>query len=153
MKKIVFFSIPAHGHTNPTIPVVTELVKEGHKVWYYSFNEFKEKIESELKIGFNTKPVVADTEEELEDVFVAPSGSSARGEPITQPRLIDNSAINSEFQLSGLSDGKSPLWGVGGLRLIDSIKQGLHQSMKVHPNLILMGQDIAEYGGAFKITE
>ncbi|HMU58347.1 MAG TPA: transketolase C-terminal domain-containing protein, partial [Chitinophagaceae bacterium] len=30
---------------------------------------------------------------------------------------------------------------------------GLHQSMQQHPNLILMGQDIAEYGGAFKITE
>ncbi|MFC7686526.1 macrolide family glycosyltransferase [Ureibacillus sp. GCM10028918] len=46
MSKIVFFSIPAHGHTNPTIPVVAELVSWGHEVWYYSFNEFKEKIES-----------------------------------------------------------------------------------------------------------
>ena len=45
MSKIVFFSIPAHGHTNPTIPVVSELVSRGHEVWYYSFNEFKEKIE------------------------------------------------------------------------------------------------------------
>ena len=39
------------------------------------------------------------------------------------------------------------------VRLIDAIKEGLHQSMKQHPNLVLMGQDIAEYGGAFKITE
>ncbi|OZU87563.1 glucosyltransferase [Virgibacillus indicus] len=46
MSKIVFFSIPAHGHTNPTIPVVTELVSRGHEVWYYSFLEFQEKIES-----------------------------------------------------------------------------------------------------------
>jgi MGT family glycosyltransferase len=45
MSKIVFFSIPAHGHTNPTIPVVTELVGRGHEVWYYSFGEFKGKIE------------------------------------------------------------------------------------------------------------
>lgn len=45
MSKIVFFSIPAHGHTNPTIPVVSELVNRGHEVWYYSFLEFKEKIE------------------------------------------------------------------------------------------------------------
>jgi len=37
--------------------------------------------------------------------------------------------------------------------LIDAIKEGLHQSMNEHPNLVLMGQDIAEYGGAFKITE
>ncbi|MGO5066829.1 hypothetical protein [Clostridium sp. LCP25S3_F8] len=36
MSKIVFFSIPAHGHTNPTIAVVDELVKRGNEVWYYS---------------------------------------------------------------------------------------------------------------------
>jgi MGT family glycosyltransferase len=45
MSKIVFFSIPAHGHTNPTLPVVSELVSRGHEVWYYSFIDFKEKIE------------------------------------------------------------------------------------------------------------
>ncbi|HWJ80120.1 MAG TPA: macrolide family glycosyltransferase [Niallia sp.] len=45
MSKVVFFSIPAHGHTNPTIPVVAELVNRGHQVWYYSFFEFQEKIE------------------------------------------------------------------------------------------------------------
>ncbi|WP_166244031.1 macrolide family glycosyltransferase [Paenibacillus turpanensis] len=46
MSKIVFFSIPAYGHTNPTLPVVSELVSSGHQVWYYSFHEFQEKIES-----------------------------------------------------------------------------------------------------------
>ena len=40
-----------------------------------------------------------------------------------------------------------------GNRFIDAIREGLRQSMITHPNLILMGQDIAEYGGAFKITE
>ena len=39
------------------------------------------------------------------------------------------------------------------IRFIDAIKEGLMQSMERHDNLILMGQDIAEYGGAFKITE
>ena len=39
------------------------------------------------------------------------------------------------------------------LRFIDAIKRGLEMSMEKQPNLILMGQDIAEYGGAFKITE
>jgi 2-oxoisovalerate dehydrogenase E1 component len=116
-------------------------------------NEFKEKIESELAVGYNTKPIVADTEAELEDVYAAPSNSPARGASITQPRLIDNSKINSEIQLLGFSGAESPLRGAGGLRLIDAIKEGLHQSMQQHPNLILMGQDIAEYGGAFKITE
>lgn len=46
MSKIVFFCIPAHGHTNPTLGVVNELVKRGHEVWYYSYNTFREKIES-----------------------------------------------------------------------------------------------------------
>ena len=46
MNKIVFFCIPAHGHTNPTIEVVRELTKRGNKVYYYSFEEFREKIEN-----------------------------------------------------------------------------------------------------------
>lgn len=46
MSKIVFFSIPAYGHTNPTIGVIAELTKRDHEVWYYSFNMFKEEIES-----------------------------------------------------------------------------------------------------------
>ena len=46
MSKIVFFCIPAHGHTNPTLGVVRELVSRGHEVWYYSYNSMREKIES-----------------------------------------------------------------------------------------------------------
>ena len=46
MSKIVFFCIPAHGHTNPTLGVVCELVSRGHQVWYYSYNIMREKIES-----------------------------------------------------------------------------------------------------------
>ncbi len=46
MSKIVFFCIPAHGHTNPTLGVVRELVTRGHQVWYYSYNIMREKIES-----------------------------------------------------------------------------------------------------------
>lgn len=46
MSKIVFFNIPAHGHTNPTLGVLMELVSRGHEVWYYSYNIMKEKIES-----------------------------------------------------------------------------------------------------------
>lgn len=45
MSKIVFFCIPAHGHTNPTLGVVRELVHRGHQVWYYSYEPFREKIE------------------------------------------------------------------------------------------------------------
>ena len=39
------------------------------------------------------------------------------------------------------------------IRFIDAISQGLRQSMVRYPELVLMGQDIAEYGGVFKITE
>ncbi len=45
MKKIAFFSIPAYGHTNPMLPVAAGLVSRGNAVRFYSFNEFKEKIE------------------------------------------------------------------------------------------------------------
>ena len=46
MSKIVFFCIPAHGHTNPTLNVVRELVDRGHQVWYYSYEPFRRKIEA-----------------------------------------------------------------------------------------------------------
>ena len=46
MKKIALFSIPAHGHTNPMLPVAQELVQRGNKVRFYSFNEFEQKISS-----------------------------------------------------------------------------------------------------------
>lgn len=46
MKRIAVFSIPAHGHTNPMLPVVSELVKRGNEVRFYSFNEFGEKIKA-----------------------------------------------------------------------------------------------------------
>ncbi|MDX1331780.1 MAG: dehydrogenase E1 component subunit alpha/beta [Robiginitalea sp.] len=39
------------------------------------------------------------------------------------------------------------------IRLVDAISEGLGQSMERHPDLVLMGQDIAEYGGVFKVTE
>ena len=43
--RIIWFCIPAYGHTNPTIEVVRELVRRGNEVRYYSFEEFREKIE------------------------------------------------------------------------------------------------------------
>ena len=43
--KLVWFCIPAHGHTNPSLGVVKELVRAGHEVYYFSFEMFREKIE------------------------------------------------------------------------------------------------------------
>ena len=43
--RVLWFCIPAWGHTNPTIEVVRELTRRGHEVRYYSFEEFREVIE------------------------------------------------------------------------------------------------------------
>ncbi|MGQ0738733.1 MAG: alpha-ketoacid dehydrogenase subunit alpha/beta [Bacteroidota bacterium] len=102
-------------------------------------NEFKNKIESELKIGFDTRPVVADTEEEMDDVYAE---RLEAGGSKSEIRIIDNSKPAFHIQHPAKEQ-----------RLIDAISEGLKQSMQQHHNLILMGQDIAEYGGAFKITE
>lgn len=97
-------------------------------------NEFKQTIEDELQTGFNAKPMVVDTEEEVEDVYKPLAASS-------KSLVIDNSSAHY-----------TPL-AVNEKRFIDGISEGLKQSMQQHSNLIIMGQDIAEYGGAFKITE
>lgn len=44
MSRVVFFCIPAWGHTNPTVEVVRELVRRGHAVHYYTFEPFREKL-------------------------------------------------------------------------------------------------------------
>lgn len=43
--KIAWFCIPAHGHTNPTLGLVKEMIDAGHEVTYFSFEKFREKIE------------------------------------------------------------------------------------------------------------
>jgi 2-oxoisovalerate dehydrogenase E1 component len=89
-------------------------------------NETKQYIENELQAAANAPALIADTEEELNDVY-APN---------------EQRTTNNEQPKTGPEK-----------RFIDGIKEALHQSLQQHPNLILMGQDIAEYGGAFKITE
>lgn len=95
----------------------------------------KEHIEQELQIGFNARPIEVDTEKELADLF-APLPASV----IT----LHEKGRQLEAGTAGNSSEK---------RFIDAIKEALWQSMERHPQLVLMGQDIAEYGGAFKITE
>ena len=95
--------------------------------------EIKENIETELKQGFETSPVIPYTDDEVGDVYARSKKPS---------NLIDNSVRATTG--SGRFSEK---------RFIDAISDGLKQSMAEHSNLVLMGQDIAEYGGAFKITE
>jgi 2-oxoisovalerate dehydrogenase E1 component len=84
-------------------------------------------IESELSGLLEPFNLIPDTDEELADVY-APS-PYVRAEPAEE-------------------DARAP-----EKRLIDAIKEGLDQSMMHHDRLVLMGQDIADYGGAFKITD
>ena len=89
----------------------------------------KEKIDHEINIGFKSSHVQVNTNSELADVYQSVNSDSS----IKKQNEINSSAPQ--------------------LRFIDAIKAALSQSMEHHDNLILMGQDIAEYGGAFKITE
>jgi 2-oxoisovalerate dehydrogenase E1 component len=87
--------------------------------------EIKKEIQDGLDIAYAEPKITPNTAEELADLFA----------PYTQVVTSPASEKKSEK------------------RLIDAISDGLRQSMEKHPNLVLMGQDIAEYGGVFKITE
>lgn len=89
---------------------------------------YREKIKEEISINLKralAEPAInVNLEEELGDVFVA---------------------INEEAIEPGVDKSE--------MRFIDAITDGLKESMKKHDNLVLMGQDIAEYGGVFKVTD
>jgi len=87
-------------------------------------NEIKKDID-ESWIMANAEPeIVATYEDELNDVY----------KPYTREEFLPNSETENT-------------------RFIDAISSGLRQSMERHENSVIMGQDIAEYGGAFKITD
>lgn len=91
-------------------------------------SNFKEAIKKEIQEGFDTahaeSPIEASLERELSDVYA----------PFDQ-KVIPGNGKKTEK------------------RFIDAIQDGLRQSMEKYPDLVIMGQDIAEYGGAFKVTE
>ncbi|HCY46821.1 MAG TPA: dehydrogenase [Flavobacteriales bacterium] len=86
--------------------------------------KIKEEINTNLKRALAEPAINVNLDEELGDVFVP---------------------FNEEVLEPG--DNKSEM------RFIDAITDGLKESMKKHDNLVLMGQDIAEYGGVFKVTD
>ena len=67
-------------------------------------------------------------------------------------KLIDGYEINDVYKTFKYDNIKASNI-TSNKRLIDSISDGLKQSLEKHDNLIVMGQDIAEYGGVFKITD
>jgi len=100
--------------------------------------EIRQYIEEELGKADGPVIIVPDTRAELADIY-APPAVVDDGEGFILNTLLADSA------------GDEPQ--APERRLIDAIREGLQQSMERHDNLVLMGQDIAEYGGAFKITE
>jgi len=89
----------------------------------------------------------ATAEEEISDFSVLNSSIIKEQTEDVYAKKISSSKTDSADSVPSFSTASR------GTRFIDAIKEALYQSMKVHSNLILMGQDIAEYGGAFKITE
>ncbi|MBW7855591.1 MAG: dehydrogenase [Ignavibacteriales bacterium UTCHB1] len=88
-------------------------------------NEYKKKIDDAVDIAFSQPPVEPDDEHELNDV---------------------HSDYKQKITIA-ISNAKSEK------RFIDAISDGLRLGMRKYENMVIMGQDIAEYGGVFKITE
>ncbi|WP_343486828.1 dehydrogenase E1 component subunit alpha/beta [Allomuricauda sp. d1] len=86
--------------------------------------EISQEIEENLKLAIDEAAVSFDETKELDDVF-------------------------KEFVYQEVN----PLEKKENIRFVDAISKGLYQSMQEHDNLVIVGQDIAEYGGVFKITE
>ncbi len=84
----------------------------------------KNEINAALKVSYDVPDITPNAQEEMQDVF-APFN-------------------NAEIRATG---------GLKKMRFIDAIQDGLRESMRKHEKLVLMGQDIAEYGGVFKVTE
>ncbi len=69
------------------------------------------------------------------------------------PPVVDTNLEVSEVYADCEAHSTGPPGKVETLRFVDAIQQGLEKAMQKYPNLVLMGQDIAEYGGVFKVTE
>ena len=95
----------------------------------------KTHIEAELAIGFNSEHLLPNTNEEVNDVY-APRINRAQ-------TIIDNSTTN-EVIFNGTQSEK---------KFINAISDAIEQSLQRFDDFVVMGQDIAEYGGAFKVTE
>ncbi|WP_316840604.1 dehydrogenase E1 component subunit alpha/beta [Pedobacter gandavensis] len=88
--------------------------------------DFKAGIEHEIEAAFQEEEPTANTTAELEDMY-----APVNFEPVLLPEEVERTEM----------------------RYLDAITGALKIGMYKHDNLVLMGQDIAEYGGAFKITE
>lgn len=112
-----------------------------------------------IETVFLEPEVEPDLAEEINDVYApvsntpTPVSNPEFSSPEKQETLIESDSAHSNTlnhtanpEFSSSENGKE-------IRLIDAVNQALEIALDKHPNLVLMGQDIAEYGGAFKATE
>ncbi|MCA6449262.1 MAG: dehydrogenase E1 component subunit alpha/beta [Chitinophagaceae bacterium] len=108
-------------------------------------NETREYIETELQLAAKAAEMTVDETEEIRDVYAGRFGVGSLGLGVGEVPVLDTPHSPLTTHDSRLTTHDS--------RFVDAIQSALRQSMEKHANLVLMGQDIAEYGGAFKITE
>jgi 2-oxoisovalerate dehydrogenase E1 component len=99
--------------------------------------KFKAEVNQAADLAFDEPIIESTVEKELADVYF-PSTPFPK---------------ESGFPTSTVFDLKNSDSIVSNIRFVDAISKGLFQAMERHNNLVLMGQDIAEYGGVFKITD
>jgi MGT family glycosyltransferase len=68
MAKIAYVGLPAHGHTNPTLPVMKELVERGHEVLYYNAEWFRAKV-APTGVSYRALPEPLPTEREVSEAL------------------------------------------------------------------------------------
>ena len=120
--------------------VLTETARHG----------IREKIKAEIEAGLQEADAVpmptANIAEELADMYAPLEVRSEMGD-------MRHAKVEDQPE-SGLTSHVSPPMSPSkDMRFIDAISEGLRLSMEKYPDLVLMGQDIADYGGVFKITE
>jgi len=141
----ITFRMRGHEEASGTKYVPKKLMEEWAKkdpVENYEHYLLKEKVLDQKWIDDTKKKIKKEIEAGLETAF-----RETHPEADTQRELNDVYAPHQQQVVAPSSDKKSEK------RFIDAISDGLRQSMEKHHNLVLMGQDIAEYGGVFKITE
>ena len=112
--------------------------------------QVREAIKQEIETGWQESEAapgpVADAQAELGDMYAPAPQLKVKSEELKEngEATAEGRAQSSTFNSSLLTEET---------RFIDAISAGLRQSMVRYPELVLMGQDIAQYGGVFKITE
>ena len=133
-----------HEEASGTKYVPEELMKE----W-----EAKDPIENFRSYLFSKKILSAEVDENYVSEIKAEIDKaldSAYAEEAITPNLTKE--LNDVYKPFDYKEVK-PIENTKEIRLVDAISEGLKQSMEAHNDLVIMGQDIAEYGGVFKITE